>query len=162
MEFLHDTHIWLVLSFVIFLALAWKFGKAAILGALDGRIETIRKDIETAENLRVEAQELLAQYQRKQRDALKDAEAIIETAKNNAEEYRKQAESELTEAMKRREKQLKERLKRMEQNAVQEIRQYAAELAIEATAQIITDKLDKDTNEKLVGQAIENIEKNIH
>jgi F-type H+-transporting ATPase subunit b len=155
MELLHDTHVWFAFSFIVFLLLAWRFGKAAILASLDKRIETIRREIETAENLRVEAQELLAQYQRKQRDALKDAENIIKTAKKSADEHRKESEAELRAVMERREKQLEERLARMEQSAIHEIQKHAAELAMDATARIIAEKLDKKSHERLVDQAIE-------
>lgn len=162
MEFLNDAGIWLLLSFVIFAGLIFKFGKNALLNLLDTRIEAIREEIKTAENLRVEAQEMLAQYQRKHKDAVKDANHIIKTAEKQAEEIRKKAESDLDETVKRREKQLKERLERLQQNAKEEIREYAASLAIAATSEIIADKLDKKTNEKLVNKAIEDISKNIH
>ena len=42
------------------------------------------------------------------------------------------------------------------------LRSFAASLAMEATAQIIADKLDKKANENLVDQAIKDIGKNIH
>ena len=129
---------------------------------LDERIEGIREEIKTAENLRVEAQEMLAQYQRKHKDAVKDSTQIIKTAEKQAEQIRKQAEADLDEAVARREKQLKERLERLQQNAKDDIREYAASLAIAATSEIIAGKLDKKTNEKLVDQAIAGIDKNIH
>lgn len=162
MGLLSDSTIWLLLSFIIFSVILWRKGKDAFLALLDKRIEQIRQDIQTAENLRVESQELLAQYQRKHRDAVKEAEKIIANAEKRAEELRKQSEADLKETMDRRERQLKERLARMEQSAIADIQKYAADLAIEATAEIIADALDKKANEKLVDQAIKDIGKNIH
>jgi F-type H+-transporting ATPase subunit b len=162
MDFMLDTHVWYAFSFLIFAVVAWKFGLKGFLNMLDGRINAIRTEIATAENLRNEAQDLLAQYQRKQRDAEKDAKSITESAKKHAEEYRKQAEAELEETMARREKQLTERLKRMEQSAIAEIQKYAADLAVKATSQIITEKLDTRAQEKLVDQSIKDLGKNIH
>ncbi|MEZ5918804.1 MAG: hypothetical protein R3D66_02415 [Alphaproteobacteria bacterium] len=161
-ELLHDSHIWLLASFGVFLAIAWKVGKPAVLQQLDTRIAAIRDEISRAENLRVEAQELLAQYQRKHRDALQESERIIETARQHAQEIRTKAEADLEETMTRREAQLSERLKRMEQNAIDDIQAYAADLAIKATGEIIAGKLDKKANEKLVDQAIKDIGVNIH
>lgn len=148
---------WFFVSFFIFLAIAVKAGKGAIIKALDGRIEDIRKSIEDAENLRVEAQELLAQYQRKHKDAVKDAEAIVKNAEAQAADIRAKAEAELDEQLARREKQLQDRLKRMENAATEEIRQYAANLALNATAEIIANQLDKKTNEKLIDESIKEI-----
>ena len=162
MEFFAETSNWLLISFVIFAVILWRAAKGAVIRMLDGRIETIREELQTAENLRVEAQELLAQYQRKHRDAVKDAENIVNKAERHAEEIRRKAEADLKETMERREKQLKERLVRMEQSAIAEIQKYAADLAIEATAEIIANKLDKKSNEKLVDQSIKDIGKNLH
>ena len=162
MELLYDTHTWFAISFVIFAFIVWRLGKDAIIKMLDGRIETIRKEIQTAEGLRVEAQELLAQYQRKQRDAMKDAEKIIADAREQAEMHQKQAEEDLKATMSRREAQLKGRLERMEQSAIQEIQAYATDLALKAATEIITEKLDKKTSESLVEQSIKDVGKHLH
>ncbi|MGH1403139.1 MAG: F0F1 ATP synthase subunit B [Alphaproteobacteria bacterium] len=162
MELLQDTHIWFIFSFIIFVGILFKFGMPALNSMLDGRIEQIKKDLEEAENLRVEAQEMLAQYQRKHRDAVQESDKIIATARENAQQFKEKAESELDELITRREAQLEERLIRMEQNAINEIQSYAADLAMNAAAQIIAEKLDKKTNAKLVEQSIGSIEANIH
>lgn len=159
---IQDPTAWLAVSFVLFMIVLYKKGKGALTSMLDARIEGIREEIETAENLRVEAQELLAQYQRKHRDAVKEAEQIIADAEKRAEEITKAADAELKEITKRREKQLKDRLDRLEQSAIGEIRSYAADLAIKATAEIIADNLDKKTNDKLVDEAIKELPGNIH
>ncbi len=161
-ELLADGYTWYTFSFIIFAAIIIKVASPIVSKALDTRIEGIKKDLEEAENLRVEAQEMLAQFQRKHRDAVHESEKIIENAKENARQFRQQAEAELDEIMQRREQQLESRLQRMEQNAISEIQAYAADLAMNAATQIIVDKLDKKTNSKLVEQSISDIESNIH
>lgn len=157
MEFLLNPATWLLFSFLIFAGIIWKFGKTALISMLDARIKAIREELSTAENLRIEAQEMLAQYQRKHRDAIKEAENIIATAERQAEDIRKKAEADLDEVIARREKQLKERLGRLQQNAKDEIRQYAANLALEATTQIILKNVDARVNAELVDKSIKNI-----
>lgn len=159
--FLDPTKLWILFSFVVFVGIAYKMGKSSVLNVLDTRIADIRKNLEDAENLHVEAQELLAQYQRKHKDAVQDAENIIHKAQKQADEIKKQAEADLTASNKRREKQLKDRIKRMENAAIEEIRQYAAELALDATSQIVNDKLGKAANDALVDASIKEIGKNI-
>ncbi len=166
MEFLtailEDGYIWYTFSFLIFGFIVIKLGRPIILSALDGRIEQIKKDLQEAESLRVEAQEMLAQYQRKHRDAVQESEAMLTAARENAEQFKAKAEADLEEVIKRREAQLEDRLKRMEQNAISEIQSYAADLAMNAASQIIIEKLDKKTNAKLVEQSIVDIETHIH
>lgn len=162
MTLLEDSHIWLIFSFLIFCFILVKYGKKALMGVLDSRIDEIKKELEVSENLRVEAQELLAQYQRKQRDAEKEAEQIIAKAEHNVLQIRKKAEEDLAETLKRREQQLKERLQQMEENAIQDIREHAANLAVEATAQIIIEKLGKKESDKLLDSSIKQAAQNLH
>lgn len=154
MGFFQDTHSWVLISFLLFAVIAFRLGKGKFLAMLDRKIETIRDDIKTAETLRIEAQELLAQYQRKQRDAAREAEHIVATAKAAAANIRKEAEIDLNDMIARKEAQLAERLKRMEEAAKAEIQSYAAELAVKATAEIIASRLDQAANDRLVDASI--------
>ena len=162
MELFLDTGIWLLASFAAFIFIMWKFAFSKIIAMLDKRIEDIKKEMEMAENLRIEAQELLAQYQRKHRDAMKDAENIIANAAAQAKHIQKQAESDLRDTMKRREDQLAQRLTRMEESAITDIRNYAADLAMNAAAHIISDKLDKKTADDLVKKSIGAVSGKLH
>lgn len=156
-----DTGIWVLLSFVIFAVFAFRMGKDKFLAKLDGRIAEIRTDIQMAETLRAEAQDLLAQYQAKQRDAAQEAKSIVTAAQNAADEINKQAQADLDEMMVRKEAQLAERLKRMEEAAKAEIQAYAAELAVKATAEIIASQLDAETNSRLVDATIKSVPGNL-
>lgn len=81
----HDPTFWTAVAVVLFVALIAKpVGKMAS-KALDERADKIKAELDEAEKLRNEAQDLLAQYQRKQRDAASEAESIIQHAKEEAE-----------------------------------------------------------------------------
>ena len=162
MDFLTDSSIWYLISFLIFIGIAWKMGSSAITKMLDDRIELIRQEIETAESLRVEAQELLAQYQRKYRDTEKDAETIIEDAKQNAEAVRQKALEDLDKQIKRSEEQHKERLELMKREAIEEIKNTAARLAVDGTRKLITEQLDEKGRENLMARSIQNIDSSLH
>ena len=162
MDFLYDTNLWLGLSFLIFLFICYRFGRDAILNILDTRIHDIKNELENAESLRIEAQEMLAQYQRKHRDAIQEAEKIIANAEKHASEIRKNAEQNLAENLKQREKHLQDRLRRMEEETIQEIREYAANLAIQATAEIIAEKMNKQTSDQLIDESIQAVAQKIH
>lgn len=149
-----DTHTWVLISFLLFAVMAFRFGKNKFLAKLDNRIDFIRDEIRTAESLRIEAQELLAQYQRKQRDAAKEAEDIVTAAKSAAALIRNETEKDLQDLLERKETQLAERLQRMEESAKAEIQAYAAELAVKATAEIIHSKLDQAANDRLIDASI--------
>lgn len=158
----HDTSLWVGISFVLFCLVIYKFAWKHIIGALDSRIAEIQKEITEAENLRVEAQELLAQYQRKQRDAEKEAEAIIKNAEVHAIKIKEKAEADLADTMARKEEQLAERLKRIEENAIAEIQNHAADVAVSATSQIIAETLSADVDKALKEKTIAAVSKNLN
>ena len=154
MEFFQDTNNWVLISFIIFAVLVYVKGKGIIISLLDKKIEGIKKDIEAAENMRVEAQELLAQYQRKNREAEKQAEEIIETAKSRVADMKKEAQKQIKEDMKRREEQLEKRLVMMEERAIADIQQHASLLTLAATKEIIAGAMSQKENDRLNKEVI--------
>lgn len=152
-----DSNFWVAVSFVVFAAIVFHFGKKFGVSKLDEKIESIRQELKEAENLRVEAQEMLAQYQRKQRDAEGEAKAIVSKAEEHAAKIRASAETELAASMARKEEQLAERLRRIEENAIAEIQNHAAELAVSATTQIISEALNDNVDDDLKKQTIQSL-----
>jgi F-type H+-transporting ATPase subunit b len=100
---LSTPEFWVAVSFVIFVALVWKPGMRMVMQMLDERADKIRSDLDRAAKLREEAQALLAEYQQKQRDALKEAESIVTRAKEEAQRLSAQAATDLDAALRRRE-----------------------------------------------------------
>lgn len=158
----NDPTIWVLLSFVIFVAAAFVFGRKSVTSGLDAKIEAIRTEIATAEALKAQAEQLLAEYQGKQAAASQEASKLIDQAKVQATEMRRQAEEEFTSTMERKEAMLKERIQRMEDSAMDDIRRYAAELAINATTQIIAQKMDAASAEKLADASIRKVADNLN
>ncbi|MFP4098562.1 MAG: hypothetical protein ACLFP8_01875 [Alphaproteobacteria bacterium] len=161
-ELLQDVYFWYTISFAMFLGAMWKFALPLLNRYLDARIAEIVKNLEEAENLRIEAQEMLAQYQRKHRDALHESKKIIEAAREKARLYKERAESELDKTIEMREKQLIARLERMEKNAINKIQIYAAYLSIDATREMIEKRMTKKVNDRLLEESISNIKQNVH
>ena len=159
---LQDPNFWVLLSFLIFIGVFIKYGKDKALGTLDSKIDAIRSELKTAEKLRVEAQELLAEYQRKHKDSLAEANIIIARAKNRAEDLRVQAEDDLAETMKRRESQLEERLARIELNARHEIEAYTAKIAVNAARQLMSEKMDAKTDKDIINNNLETVSKTLN
>ena len=158
----HSTTFWAGVAFVIFVVLAYRPGKRILTGALDERIAKIREEIEEAQRLREEAQSALASYQRRQREALQEAEKIIEHAREETERSRARAEAELEESIKRREQQAADKIAQAEAAALDDIRNRAVELAIGATAKLLEEKLAGKAGEKSVSDAIKDLSDKLH
>ena len=153
---------WVLIAFAIFVAfMVWK-ARGAITGALDARAEAIRTEIDEAQRLREEAQSLLAEYQRKQRDALQEAEGMLRAAEEEAVRLRARAEKDLAASLKRREQQALDRIAQAEATAQAEVRNTAIDLAVSATRRLLEDRLDEKKAAGLVDRAIEELPEKLH
>lgn len=159
---LQNPTFWVLVAFVLFVAAVWRIASNTIGKALDDRAERIRQEIEQAQKLREDAQAALAQYQRKQRDALKEAENIIAAAREEADRIRRHAAADLEAALKRREAQAVEKIAQAEAQAVQQVRDLAVDVAVAATERLLVQNMDASRDEILVGKAIAELPGKLH
>ena len=148
---LGDTSFWTFVGLIAFLGVLAYFGVPGVVAkALDSRADAIRTELDEARRLREEAQELLASYERRQREAATEAEAIVRQAKLEAERMRENAETELAERLDRRTAMAEQRIAQAEAKAAQDVRAMAADLAVNAAEAILSDKLTKTQRSALV------------
>ncbi len=153
-----DPTFWVAVAFVIFLAIAlWLKAHKSLLSALDGRIARIKTELDEAQSLREEAQKMLAESKRKQRDALGEAEKIIERAKEETGRMQRAAEKDLEQSLARRAQQAEEKIAQAEAAALKEVRDQAVDVALAATAHRLTEQLDKTRAEGLIDQSIDEL-----
>jgi F-type H+-transporting ATPase subunit b len=159
---LNDPTFWVLVAFVIFFGLIGKKVWTAATGALDARAGKIKADLDEAEKIREEAQDLLAQYQRKQRDAAKETEQIVDRARAEAERYGKQAQENLEKALARREQLATDRIAYAEKAAIDDIRRMAADIAIKATRRLLAEEIKGARADKLIDGAIKDLPGKLH
>ena len=154
---LQDPTFWVAVAFVIFLIAVFKPIKGVLIGGLDAKIEEIRREVEEAEKLREEAQSLLANYQRQQRQAMQDAENIVARAKEEAGRHRAEADEAMKEMVRRQEEQAREKIAQAEAAAIQEVKSMAVDLAMAASEKLLADKLVGDEGSRLIDKSISEI-----
>jgi len=159
---LHDATFWVAIAFVIFVVLAWRPLRKAMVTALDERSERIRRDIDEAARLREDAQALLASYKRKQRDAAAEAEEILRHARTEAQRFKEQSITDLENLLARREQQAMDRIAQAEAQATAEVRALAVDLAVAATRRLLTVKAGGNTAARLIDDSIREIGAKLH
>jgi F-type H+-transporting ATPase subunit b len=157
-----DPSFWVGLAFIAAVALIFKPVKRAVVAALDGRAETIRRQIEDARKLREDAQALLAEYQRKQRDAMQEAEEIIQAAKEEAKRIKADAEADLARAIERRKQQALDRIAQSEAQAIAQVRNTAVDVALAAAETLMRDSLTDAHRQAMVDTAIQELPKRLN
>ena len=151
--------VWVAISFVVFVGLVWKKAGSALSIMFDRRAEEIKTTLDEAKSLREDAQAELKKYQRMNREAADEAEKITANALAAADQIRINAEAAAEATIKRKEDQATANIKAIEAEVISELRGRAAELATTAAAELIKDKLDKDTSAKLIKSDIEKMKK---
>jgi F-type H+-transporting ATPase subunit b len=162
MHLFAEPEVWVLLAVVVFVIGVWKPARRVILGRLDARAVRIRDELETARRLRDEAQEALAGYQKQQRQAAAEAEAIIAHAKAESERIAAQAARNLEETLERRRRLAEERIAQEEAKALAEIRGVTVDVAIAAARQVIIAELDEQRGAALLDAAITALPQQLH
>jgi F-type H+-transporting ATPase subunit b len=159
---LHNPTFWVAIAFLMFVAGSFKKISAMLLSALDGRAAKISAELEHARTLRVQAEQVLAEYKKKQAEYLKEAEAMLVKARNDADALTKQSEKELKESLDARVKQAMEKIAREEEQAIVEVRNHVVDIALSAARAVIVSHVGKLSQEELVKLAMVDIERKIH
>ncbi len=162
MEFLQDPTFWVLVAFVLFIGAAGRPIAKAITAGLDKRADKIRADMEEAEKLREEAQDLLASYQRKQRDAEEEAKAIVAHAREESERLVVQGRERLEAALERREKLAMDRIEQAEAQAIDTVRAKTVDVALSATRDFLANKFTGKEADALVEAAIKELPEKLH
>ncbi len=154
---------WAALAFVIFIGILIyvKVPKLAA-KALDDRSQRIEKELDDARALREEAQALLAQYQRRQAEAEREAQDIVEQAEREAKALAEQTKQALEEQIERRTKLAEDKIAQAETQAVQDVRNAAINVAVQATRTVIESNLTDDKDTALIDQAVASVKQNLH
>ncbi|MBA3327752.1 MAG: F0F1 ATP synthase subunit B [Solirubrobacterales bacterium] len=146
--------VWTLLAFGITLYVLNKFAFPRIGAALDKRQRAIEDSIDTAERTKTEAEELLAEYRERLKEARAQADEIVARARKAGETAEAEA---LTAGRAKREEMLAQTRRDIEaetRRAIQEIRNEVADLTIMATEKVTRKSLDEDDQRRLVEEAL--------
>lgn len=163
-----STNFWLLVGMIILIALVvWKGFHSKIIEGLDNRSKRIANELEEARKLHEDAQALYAEYQRKQKNAMAEAEEILAHAKQEAERIAAHAKEELETTMARRRALAESKIAQAEAKAVQDVRNLAADIAVEASRRILKAHLQGPSADpaaacRLLEDAIGDLRRKLH
>jgi F-type H+-transporting ATPase subunit b len=154
--------IWTILTFLILLTLLAKFAWRPLLQALDSRQEAIRKSLDDAQKAKQELERLQQESTQIIRQARVEADAIITRSRSDAErlreEMRQKARAESDAIVKNAERQIQLETTR----ALQQIRHEAVDLSVMIASKIIQRNLSKEDNERLIDEALRQVQRPSH
>lgn len=155
---LADTNLWVLIAFLIVVGIFVMAGiPAKAAEFFRTRADGVRTSLDNARSVREDAQRLLADYQKRQREAESEAEAIIDQAKADAKSVAAEMRTKLDEQIARRKKAAEERIARAEAQAVAAMRGQTADLAIAAASHIVADRVDDKAQSALLDRSISDL-----
>jgi F-type H+-transporting ATPase subunit b len=157
------AQLWSQVALVLFLALVIYMGAPKIIGkSLDDRAAKIKAELDAAKSLREEAQSLLAEYQKKRKDAEAEAEHILAAAKREASAMAADAKAKTEEYVTRRTALSEQKIKAAETDAVNAVRAAAVDLAIAAAERLIASKVDVVTDATLFKNSVNEVKSRLN
>jgi F-type H+-transporting ATPase subunit b len=156
MAFIYEPEFWVAVSFFLFVGGLLYLGvHKKLAAALDARAAMIAKELDEAKRLREEAANVLADYRRKQGDAVKETQEIVSLAAKEAEILAAETRRSMNEHFDRRMKLAEDKIARARADAIREVREIIVDKAVAAAQTLISAKLTTDDADELVKQGID-------
>ena len=153
-----EPEFWVAVAFVLFLGvLVYMGAHKTVIEALDRRSARIKAELDEARRLRDEAEKLLAEYQRKQREAEREAGAIIAEARAEAERVAAESRGKMEEFVARRTRLAETKIGQAEALALAEVRAAAADAAVAAAEKILRETAKGKVADDLIAQGIADV-----
>ena len=154
--------IWTIVTFLVLLAVLAKFAWRPLLLALETRQNAIRKSLDDAQKAKQELERLNAESAQIVARARVEADGIISQSRSDGErlrqEIRQKARAEADMIVKNAERQIQLETTR----ALEQIRHEAVELSVMIASKIIQRNLTKEDNERLIDEALKQVEGRKH
>ncbi|MFP3542623.1 F0F1 ATP synthase subunit B [Rhizobium sp. SIMBA_035] len=155
MEFALDATFFAFVGLVLFIMLVVYLKVPGMMAkSLDDRADQIRNELAEAKRLREEAQHLLAEYQRKRKEAEAEAANIVAAAEREAEMLTAEAKKKTEEFVANRTALSEQKIKQAEVEAMKAVRSAAVDLAISAAETVLAQKAEGKVQADLFKTAV--------
>ena len=153
-----DATFWVAISFFIFFAgLIYLKVPQKINGSLINQINEIKKELDEAEKLKVEAKNLLSDYENKIDKSKKETQKIINEAKKDSEKNILDKTKKFHELIEERKRNAEQKIAQMKENALRDIKNISIKISIEAVKHLIKNSIDKNKIEKIYTESLEQV-----
>ena len=154
--------IWTIITFLVLVTILAKFAWKPLLLALESRQALVRKSLDDAVQAKQDLERLTHEAAQIMSKARVDAEAVVARSQGDAdrlrEEMKQKAKADADVIVKSAQRQIQLETNR----ALQQIRLEAVDLSVMIASKLIQRNLTKEDNEKLIADALEQVESRSH
>ena len=151
-----DATFWVAISFFVFVGgLIYLKIPQKINGSLNNQIDSIRKELDEAEKLKVEAKNLLSDYEKKIDSSKKETKNILNKAKTDSEKNIIEKTKKFHQIIEERKKSTEQKISQMKESALKKIKNTSIKISIKVVEDLINKSIDKNKLEKIYLKSIE-------
>tara|TARA_B100001123_G_scaffold89391_1_gene102771 strand:+ start:767 stop:1264 length:498 start_codon:yes stop_codon:yes gene_type:complete len=151
-----DATFWVAVSFFIFIGgLIYLKVPQKINASLINQINEMKKELDEAEKLKIEAKNLLSNYENQIDKSKKETQEIINLAKKDSEKAILEKTKKFHETIENKRKVAEQKIIQMKENAIKDIKNISVKISMEAVAHLIKNSIDKNKLEKLYIKSLE-------
>ena len=151
-----DATFWVAISFFIFLGiLIYLKVPQKINNLLTDKINEIKKELNEAERLKIEAKDLLSNYENKIDKSKKETQDIINLAKEETEKNILEKTNKFHQLIENKKKNAEQKIIQMKENALKDIKNISVNISIEAVKHLIKNSIDENKIAKLYTKSLE-------
>ncbi|WP_439155394.1 F0F1 ATP synthase subunit B [Yoonia sp.] len=160
---LGNTDFVVLVAFLIFVGILVYYKVPGLVGGmLDKRADGITAELAEARALRDEAQALLSSYERKQKEVQAQADRIVATAKDEANQAAEAAKADIAKSITRRLAAAEEQIASAQSAAIKEVRDQAVTVAVAAAKDVIAKQMDAKAAGALIDDSIAAVGEKLH
>jgi len=151
-----DATFWVAISFFIFIGLlVYLKIPNKVNNKLNNSINEIKKELEEAEKLKVEAKNLLSEYENKIDKSKKEVKEIISLAMKNSEKIILEKTQKFHQLMEGRKINTEIKINQIKESALKDIKNASVKISIEAAEYLIKNSIDKSKLEKIYSESLD-------
>ena len=151
-----DATFWVAVSFIIFcVVLIYLKMPQKINNLLITQINEIKKEINEAEKLKVEAKNLLSNYEDKIEKSKKEVQKIINISRKKSEDLILEKTQKLHQSIEEKKKSTEQKILQMKENALKDIKNNSVKITIEAVEFLIKKSIDQNKLENLYKKSLD-------
>ena len=151
-----DATFWVAVSFFIFFGgLIYLKVPQKINTSLIDQINEMKKELNEAEKLKIEAKNLLSNYENKIDKSKKETLEIINLAQKDIEKTILEKTNKFHQIIENKKKNTEQKIVQMKENAIKDIKNISVKISMEAVEHLIKNSIDKNKLEKFYTKSLE-------
>lgn len=150
--------IWTLVTFLLALYFLNKYAFGPIQKAIEGRRDSIAASVDAAEQIKIEADKVLADYRAQLAEARSEADGMIERARKTGDELTARVKTESEAIRQEQLAQTQQQVAAEVEKAMGDLRSAVAEMTVTAAEKVLRGSLDSDKHQQLIEQAVEDLD----